>query len=122
MVLRSLIIGAAAVTIATASGCLIVSGSSSYETGVRISQATLDQIQIGETTEAWLIATFGEPSSREQVEGSEDVCILHYHYRRHESSGGAVFLIFAGGKDHTYKSTAYFEVTGDVVTRYWIEG
>lgn len=33
-----------------------------------------------------------------------------------------MFLIFAGGKDHTYKSTAYFEITDGVVTRHWIEG
>ncbi len=119
---RSIVIVAASAALASSSGCLIVSGSSSYETGVRVTQATLAQVEVGTTTTSWLLATIGEPTSRRKVEGKENVEILVYNHRLHESSGGAVFLIFAGGKEHTTKSVAYFEVTEGIVTRHWVEG
>ncbi len=118
---RTLLSVAAASVIAAASGCLVISGSSSHETGVRVSQHTLAQIDPGTTTESWILATLGEPTERTKVDGRENVEILIYRHRRHESSGSAVFLIFAGGKEHTTKSTAYFEITDGIVTRHWIE-
>jgi len=43
----------------TASGCLIVSGKSYDQAGVHISRATMSQIEIGRTTEQWVIAALG---------------------------------------------------------------
>jgi outer membrane protein assembly factor BamE (lipoprotein component of BamABCDE complex) len=116
------VISAAAVAaIVTAGGCLVVSESSSYERGVKVSQATLAQVEPGITTEAWVLATLGEPTARTEVEGRENVSILVYRHQRHQSSGGAVFLLFAGEQEHTTKSTAYFEITDGIVTRHWVE-
>ncbi len=113
---------AAAAAAATAGGCLVVSGSSTYESGVKISGPTLSQIEVGKTTEAWLIATLGEPTGRQKVEGRENVEIIHYAHRREETSGGVVLFLFAGGKEETYRSVTYFEIADGVVTRYWTEG
>ncbi len=105
-----------------AGGCLVVSGSTSCESGVLVSQETIGQIEPGRTTEEWLVATLGEPTRSRSVDGQEGVRILQYEYEKREASGGAVFLIFAGGKEHVTRSVAYFEVSGGIVTRSWVEG
>src|SRR5262245_42405931 len=53
---------------ALAAGCLVTSRSSINESGARVSQVTLDQIRPGQTTEAWVLATAGEPTSRRVVD------------------------------------------------------
>lgn len=102
-------------------GCLIVSGKSFDESGVRISDSTFQQVEIGQTSEAWVRATLGEPSSCVDVEGSPGVRVLRYEYVETHKSGGAVFLIFAGGSEKTHRSSSYFEFTDGVLTRYWVE-
>ena len=117
------ILPVAAACLLTAGGCLVVGGSSYYESGVRVSQSTLNQVQVDKTTEAWLIAALGEPSHRRKVAGQDHVVeILSYEYTVEKSSGGAVFLVFAGGEEHRYRRVTYFEVTDGVVTRAWSEG
>lgn len=105
----------------TASGCLIVSGKSYDQSGVHISRATMSQIEIGRTTEQWVIAALGEPSSRAEVGGEEDIVLLRYEYRVRRSEGGAVFLIFAGGSETTRRTTTYFEFTDGYLSRTWKE-
>ena len=107
--------------ILTASGCLVVSGSSTYESGVKITPTTLERIEVGQTTEAWVIATLGEPSERNEVEDQPNVQIFKYEHTIHESSGNAVLFIFAGGKDKSHKSVVYIEITDGVVSDYWTE-
>ena len=106
----------------TASGCLIISGNSIDQSGVRISQSTMEQIEIGRTTEQWVIAALGEPTSRAEVGGDEDITLLRYEYRVRQAKGGAVFLIFAGGSETTKRTTTYFEFTDGILSRTWTEG
>ena len=120
---QRLMAGALAVAVTlSAGGCLVISDSSNQEFGVRISEPTLAQIEIGVTTEQWVIATFGAPSERSLVAGTENVEIISYDYKRTRKSGGAVFLIFAGDHSEVTKTTAYFEFTDSIVTRCWMEG
>ena len=120
--IRRILIGITALAIAIMTpGCLVVSGSSFHESGVKVTPTTLDRIELGTTTEAWVIAALGEPTERTEVEGQPNVVILRYEHRTTEHSGGAVLFIFAGGKDESHTSTAYFEVTDGVVTDYWTE-
>ncbi len=104
-----------------AGGCLVMSGKSIDESGVRISRVTLDQVVVGETTESWVVALLGEPNTTRVVNEDADIRILIYRHRVTRSEGGTVFLIFAGGSETTRTSTTYFEVTEGVVTRYWTE-
>lgn len=101
-------------------GCLIASSSSMHETGRRVSASTLSQIEPGETTESWLIAALGEPTTRMAInDGSGE--ILRYDYQRRRESSGAVFLLFAGSSSETIESSTYFEVKDGVVQRFWSE-
>ena len=100
-------------------GCLVVSGRSIHESGVRISDATMQQVEIGKTTEAWIVAALGEPSSR--VELDEDIVLVRYEHSVTRAEGGAVFLIFAGGSETTQRSTTYFEFEDGVLCRTWSE-
>jgi hypothetical protein len=95
-------------------GCL---GSSRSESGVRIGNETLAQFKAGVTTEEWLLAVLGEPTSWAFVEGVEDTAVLRYSTG--ESAGG-VGAIFSGTAS---KNTAvvYFIVTNGVVTRFWAD-
>lgn len=118
---RSILAAALLGGVLASAGCLVSSSNKTVESGTRVSGATFDTIQIGQTTEAWLIATLGPPTSRTPVENQPGVEILRYDYSRVEQSAGAVFLIFGGRTSRTTTSRAFFEVTNGVVTRYWQE-
>ncbi|MEC9374675.1 MAG: hypothetical protein VYC34_12560, partial [Planctomycetota bacterium] len=47
-------------------------------TGVRIGDETLRQFQAGETTEAWLIAILGPPTSTSHVAEIENTKVFRY--------------------------------------------
>lgn len=117
-------------------GCLVTSSSTTDESGARISSASLDQIVLGETTETWLRATLGEPDACTTTGGcaTTEVCtateaaatapetrVLRYDHSVTRSSGGTVFLIFAGKSKSSRVTRTFFEIENGVVTRYWIE-
>lgn len=105
----------------TASGCLVMGGKSIDEYGTKVTSATLNQIKLGETSEAWLVATLGEPESRTTVETDPTVNVLRYEHVVCKADGATVFLIFAGGSEERKTTTTYFETRNGVVSRYWIE-
>ena len=100
-------------------GCLIMKGSSVDESGVKVGPSTLSQIEPGQTTESWLLAALGEPSRRSAV--NEHISILRYDRTVTTQKGGTVFLLFAGGDEVTETTSAVFEITEGVVTKYWTE-
>lgn len=102
-----------------AAGCLVTSSSKTEESGTSVSQVTLNQIRPGETTEAWLIAAVGEPTTRRDA--GEGTTILRYEHVTTTSSGGTVFLLFAGGSKKQKSSSVIFEVKDGVIQRYWTE-
>jgi hypothetical protein len=110
-----------AAILTAAGGCLITSGSSVTESGTRVSGATLGQIEPGVTTEAWLLATLGEPTQRTVVQGAEHVAVLRYDHVQCRKDGGTVFLLLAVGSRERTVSHTYFEVVDGVVTRHWRE-
>src|SRR5262245_62096047 len=89
-------------------GCLVVGGSSIEESGVKISAPTLEQVKPGETTEAWLLATAGEPTCRRSVD--DRTSILRYDHTVTTASGGAVFLLFAGERRKEERTSTVLEV------------
>jgi outer membrane protein assembly factor BamE (lipoprotein component of BamABCDE complex) len=103
-------------------GCLIMSGKSIDESGTRVTHNTLNQVETGVTTEAWVRATLGAPSEETVVEDYNHVRILRYDHVVEKSEGGAVFLLFAGGSDKRTVTRSYFEITNGVVTKFWKEG
>lgn len=108
-----------AATTVVAGGCLVMKGHSVDESGVQVSQATLSQVEPGTTTEAWLLAVVGEPTSRRSID--DHTSILRYDYTLTTAKGGAVFLLFADGEQTRESTATVFEVTDGVIARYWQE-
>lgn len=102
--------------IALALPCLFLAGCSTPRTGVRIGDNTLEQFEAGVTTEAWLIAIIGEPTSASVVGGVEDTQV--YRYELVERKGG-IISFFSG--DEVSTSVVYFIITDGIVTRYWTD-
>jgi hypothetical protein len=102
-----------------ASGCLLTSSNKVNESGVKVGAATLRQVEPGKTTEGWLLATLGPPTTRTTVRG--DLQILGYNHEIEKKSHGSVFLLFSGKSHKVDKSTTFFELDRGVVTRYWTE-
>ena len=104
-----------------AGGCLVTSGKSMSECGIQVSDSTLGQVELGETSAAWLVATLGEPTSRTCVEGYPNVEIFRYDHVKTSRSGGTIFLLFATGSKKQVSERTFFELTDGVVTKYWKE-
>lgn len=119
--IRALTMTALVVLTMTASGCLITSKNSSYEHGVKVGPHMRSQISPGETTQEWVLATLGEPTSRRLVEEEPRVEVFGYEYSKTNTSRGSVFLIFGGSTNRTTSSKTYVELTDGVVSRYWTE-
>jgi outer membrane protein assembly factor BamE (lipoprotein component of BamABCDE complex) len=103
------------------SGCLLTTSNSVDESGVQVSASTLRQVELGQTTDDWLVSALGEPSSRATSRVPGDVEIWGYNYERTKKSQGSLFLLFAGSSHKVDRLTTYFEITDGVVTRYWTE-
>ena len=86
-------------------------------TGIRIGDETLKQFKAGKTTENWILAILGEPSTTSPVTGEEDVHVLRYSLIQ-ERSGG--FISFFGKSEETV-STVYFVVRKGVVESFWAD-
>ncbi len=95
---------------------VVVAGCSSPRTGVRIGDNTLEQFEAGVTTEAWLIAIIGEPTTWSIVQGVEDTKV--YRYELVERKGG-LMSFFSG--DQLSTSVVYFIITEGIVTRFWTD-
>jgi len=91
--------------------------SNKQQTGVRIGDATLQQFEAGVTTEAWLTAILGDPSSKAVVEGVDDTVV--YRYSLSESDSG--LLSFVTGSSRKNVSTVYFIISEGIVTRFWAD-
>ena len=119
--IRTTLTALAAAFLFSAAGCLVTAGNSVQESGVRVSSSTMAQVEVGKTTEQWLVAALGEPTARTAVADRENVHILRYNHTVSRSGHGTVFLIFAGHHDRSEPTSAYFEVTDGIITRYWTE-
>jgi hypothetical protein len=90
-------------------------GAAPREAGVRIGDETLKQFQVGVTTEAWLVAVIGEPTSSSTVEGVVNTRVFRYSLG--EADGVALF----GSAPIKNTAVIYFVITDGVVTRYWAD-
>lgn len=102
-------------------GCLVTSSNKVEESGIRVSENTLANVEVGRTSGDWLVATLGEPTSRTVVADRPGVEIWRYEHVRTERSAGAVFLIFGGSSSKTESSRVFFELEHGVVRRTWSE-
>lgn len=121
MIKRTAMTASALALVLLTGGCLVTSGKSMNESGMKVSNSTLKQIELGETSAAWLVATLGEPTDKTCVEGHPETEIYRYDHVTTSRSSGTIFLLFATGAKKQVSERAYFEVTNGVVTKYWKE-
>lgn len=99
------------------SGCLITSASSEHRSGNYVSDSTFNQIQPGKTTEGWVDATLGKPTSISRLEDGTQV--WKYDYTETRDSSGAVFLLFGGSSSTETHHTAFVEIKDGIVRKAW---
>ena len=87
------------------------------EDGVRIGDETLHQFKPGVTTEPWLLAVVGPPSSTSIVQGVENTKVLRY--ATGETMTGLSALL--SGRSQRNTAVTYFIVTDGIVTRFWAD-
>jgi hypothetical protein len=119
MIRQAICLGLSMACLLAAGGCLVTSKSKTTQSGASVSEVTLDQIRPGQTTEAWLIASAGQPTSRARVDDHTE--ILRYDHVETRTSGGTIFLLFAGGSTRQTTTSVRFEVTDGIIARYWTE-
>lgn len=87
----------------------------SSESGIRIGDETLRQFKAGETSDAWLIAVLGPPTSISEVAGIPGTYV--YRYATGEDQKGLASVLVGGGSRNT--AVTYFILTDGIVTRFW---
>ena len=118
--IRSVIGVLAVASILALNGCIIYNNDTRYaEKGKPISDRTLDEIQCGQTTQEWVIATFGAPSSRRPSQNGTEILEYRFSQKKDESFVIVPFLIanYEGEVLHTL----FIEIGDGVVKDYWKE-
>lgn len=98
-------------------GCLVSGNSRQTRSGNYVADSTFNQIKPGQTTEGWVRATLGPPTSKDSL--ADGTQIWKYTYTERRESSGAVFLIFGGHDEKETNGTAYVEIKNGVVTNAW---
>ncbi len=104
--------------LAFVSGCAVISSHSNTRiTGTPVSDETLDRIELGVTSQEWIMATLGQPTRIETVD--ESTGILKYTSKRITHSDAGLLFIFDTSSKSEETSTVYFEFIDGVLQRYW---
>jgi hypothetical protein len=96
-------------------GC--ISSQPPSQTGIRIGDATLKQFEAGVTTEDWLVAVIGPPTSKSTLKTVENTKV--YRYVMGQSAGGLGALLSGEASKNT--AVVYFIITDGIVTRFWAD-
>jgi outer membrane protein assembly factor BamE (lipoprotein component of BamABCDE complex) len=106
-----------ALMLATETGCLVATNSTTSRSGNYVSQSTLNQITPNQTTQDWVKSVVGNPTSKSMLaDGTE---IWKYSYSQRTDNDGYVFLIFAGNDSKEAAGTIFIELKNGLVTRCW---
>jgi hypothetical protein len=87
------------------------------QTGVRIGDETLKQFKAGETTESWLLAVLGPPTSSSVVANIPNTTVYRYSLGSAVGGLGAIF----SGQPSKNTAVVYFIITDGIVTRFWAD-
>ena len=98
-------------------GCLFTASNKESGSGTKVADETFKQIKEGQTSEEWVRATLGPPTSDTTMQNGGH--ILKYTYTEKRESSGAVFLIFGGHNEQTVEHNAFFEIRDGKVTKAW---
>lgn len=111
---------AALALLAFASGCAVIdSHDESRFSGTTVSAETLQRIEPGVTTEAWLQAALGEPTRTTTVDATTHILSYASTHSRH--SHATVLFLLNTSTHLEIDETLFFECRDGVVTRFWKE-
>jgi outer membrane protein assembly factor BamE (lipoprotein component of BamABCDE complex) len=105
----------AALAVLPLSGCIHGRSYSSLS-GDYVGTGTYNRIEVGETTDDWVLAALGEPTRRSELEGGE---LWAYEYERTERSKGSVLLVIGGSSSEESSGGTYIEIKDGIVTDAW---
>ena len=77
------------------------------------------KVEPGTTTSAWLVATLGQPASREQVD--DHVEVLKYSSRQITKINSELLFVLDTSSKREVRRTVFFECADGVLSRYWVE-
>ncbi len=101
------------------SGCVVARSTSIEESGRKIGESTLSQLENQVTTQDWVRAVLGEPTKRESVSEATEVWVYEYTLKKEKSTGVIVLL---SSKDEKVESqSVYLEFTDGILTKHWTE-
>jgi hypothetical protein len=95
-----------------------------YE-GTYISDALLEIVEPGRTTNDWVLAVLGEPNARAELKDGSEIWRWTYKPVEQQVSVIEVFSLFGGGDDKEKKEpqlatrTVFLQFLDGVVTRKW---
>ena len=101
----------------TLSGCLVSGSANQTRTGKYVGEDTLAKIEPGKTTQGWVVATLGEPSTKNKVDDGSEV--WRYDYTELREHHTAVFLLFGGSDKKETCGSVFVELKNGVVTNKW---
>lgn len=118
--IRHALTGAALASVVAMSGCMfVVESDTHYRHGNLLGAASIDAIQPGTTTRAWVVANLGQPSSVYVNEVGNEV--LRYLSVRERQTEVALFLLFDIEVSEEEVKTLFVEIEEDWVKSFWIE-
>jgi outer membrane protein assembly factor BamE (lipoprotein component of BamABCDE complex) len=98
-------------------GCLINSSSRTEYSGRYVGVETYNQIEPGVTREDFVLATFGEPTSKTDLQDGSS--IWKWSYQKTKSGHGTVFLILNANEHTESQGAAYVIIKDGLVTKKW---
>ncbi|MFX3681298.1 MAG: hypothetical protein ACN6I3_00080 [bacterium] len=117
---RSTISALALAVIVSFSGCAVINSHSETKSyGTLVTNESLAQVQPGNTTADWLIATLGVPASRELVD--DQVEVLKYSSRQLTKIKSELLFVLDTSSKREVHRTVFLECTEGVLTRFWVE-
>lgn len=101
------------------SGCVVSRSTSIEESGRKIGESTLNQLENQVTTQDWVQAVLGEPTRKAPVSEATEIWVYEYMLKKEKSMGVIVLL---SSDDETVESqSVYLEFTDGILTRHWTE-
>jgi hypothetical protein len=105
------------IALASGTGCLIDSHSNTTRSGHYVSDSTLSEMRLGQTTTQWATAVIGTPTSVSKLD--DEVEVWKWAYNQTETRSGYVFLLYTGSDTTTSDSAVYAEFRKGVLQRWW---
>jgi outer membrane protein assembly factor BamE (lipoprotein component of BamABCDE complex) len=98
-------------------GCLVGGHSKVKQEGTYVAESTLNHIQPGKSTAAFVLATLGQPTEKAEMAPGHQ--LWKYSYKETKDSSGYVLFVFGGAGSEVKKQQVFVELENGVVTRTW---